>query len=50
LTTEICAVALAVLLEFVVEVAFTVQVSLAAGAVYNPALLIDPQEADHVTD
>lgn len=41
--------AVAVLLELVVEVALIVHVSVATGAVNRPSLLIDPHEVDHVT-
>jgi hypothetical protein len=46
----IVAVALAVLLEFDVDVALIVHVSFVAGAVNRPALVIEPHVADHLTD
>jgi hypothetical protein len=44
-----CAAAVAVLLELVVDVALIVHVSVATGAVNSPVLLIEPHDVDHVT-
>jgi hypothetical protein len=42
------AVAVPVLLELDVAVAFTVQVPAVVGAVKSPLVLIEPQDVDHV--